>query len=125
MAKKIARGFLIMVGVLALINAGAAWFALDRLGGALGTPAPTPLAQSTLRGDLGALFAMFGILSIMAALRDDRRLLIAPMLLPALAFGGRTLSYAIAPAPAALPLMAVEAGALLGVLLARRQLGQK
>lgn len=123
MGKIIARGFLAVVGVLALINAATAWFALDRISATLGTPAPTPLAASTLRGDLGALFAVFGVLAILAAVRDDRRLLIAPIMLPALAVSGRALSHVLAPAPAALPLMAVEAIVLIGVLIARTRLG--
>lgn len=123
MGKAIARGFLVVVGVLSLINFAAVWFALDRVAQRLGTPAPDALAESTLRGDLGALFGMFGILAILAAIRDDRRLLIAPMLLPALAVAGRLLTYAQSPTPAAVPLMAVEALMLGGVLLARTRLG--
>jgi hypothetical protein len=122
MGKVIARGFLVVLGVLSLLNTALVWFALDRVGMRLGTPAPTPLAESTLRGDLGALFAMFGVLAIAAAIRDDRRLLLAPMLLPALAIAGRLISYALSPAPAALPLIAVEAVALAGVVIARRGL---
>lgn len=121
--KLVARGFLVIVGAGALLNWALAWFALPRLAGTLGVSAPTALAASTLRGDLGALFGMFGILAIAAAVRDDRRLLIAPVLLPALAVAGRLLSYALAPDPAAVPLMAVEAVALVGVLLARTRLG--
>ncbi|MBA4048787.1 MAG: hypothetical protein C0476_09630 [Sphingomonas sp.] len=124
MGKVIARGFLVVLGVSSLINAALVWFALDRIGVTLGTPAPTPLAESTLRGDLGALFGMFGVLSIAAAIRDDRRLLLAPMLLPALAIAGRLVSYALAPAPAAVPLIAVEAVALAGVVIARAGLAK-
>lgn len=123
MGKTIARSFLVVVGVLSLINFAAVWFALDRVHKALGTVAPTPLAESTLRGDLGALFGMFGVMAILAAVRDDRRLLLAPILLPALAVAGRLLTYAQAPTPAAVPLMAVEAVVLVGVLLARTRLG--
>lgn len=123
MGKTIARGFLVVIGLLSLVNFAAAWFALDTLSARLGTPAADALAASTLRGDLGALFGMFGVLTILAAVRDDRRLLLAPMLLPALAVAGRLLSYAQSPAPAAVPLMAVEALVLGGVLLARTRLG--
>ncbi|MBY0520405.1 MAG: hypothetical protein K2P79_08280 [Sphingomonas sp.] len=123
MGKTIARGFLVVVGVLSLINFAAVWFALDRVTKILGTPAPTALAESTLRGDLGALFGMFGVIAILAAVRDDRRLLLAPILLPALAVAGRLLSYVQSPTPAAIPLMAVEAVVLVGVLLARTRIG--
>lgn len=124
MGKTIARGFLVVVGVLSLINFAAVWFALDRVNKSLGTVAPTPLAESTLRGDIGALFGMFGVMAILAAVRDDRRLLLAPILLPALAVAGRLLTYLQAPTPAAVPLMAVEAAVLAGVLIARRGLNQ-
>lgn len=124
MGKTIARGFLVVVGVLSLINFAAVWFALDRVNKSLGTVAPTPLAESTLRGDIGALFGMFGVMAILAAVRDDRRLLLAPILLPALAVAGRLLAYLQAPTPAAVPLMAVEAAVLAGVLIARRGLNQ-
>ena len=123
MGKTIARGFLVVAGVLSLINFAAVWFALDRVTKILGTPAPTALAESTLRGDLGALFGMFGVMAILAAVRDDRRLLLAPILLPALAVAGRLLTYVQAPTPAAVPLMAVEAVVLVGVLLARTRIG--
>lgn len=123
MGKTIARGFLVVLGVSSLLNTALVWFALDRVGMRLGTPAPTPLAESTLRGDLGALFAIFGGLTIAAAVRDDGRLLIAPMLLPALAIIGRLISYALSPAPAAVPLIAVEVVALASVAIARRGLG--
>lgn len=123
MGKTIARGFLMVVGVLSLINFAAVWFALDRVTKVLGIPAPSALAESTLRGDLGALFGMFGVMAILAAVRDDRRLLLAPILLPGLAVAGRLLTYMQAPTPAAVPLMAVEAVVLVGVLLARTRLG--
>lgn len=121
--KAAARGFLVIVGVLSLVNFALVWFALPKFGATLGVSAPTALAASTLRGDLGALFGMFGVMAIAAAVRDDRRLLVAPVLLPALAVAGRLFSYALAPDPAAVPLMAVEAVVLAGVLLARPQLG--
>ena len=122
MGKVIARGFLMVLGALSLLNAALVWFALDRIGKTLGTPAPTPLAESTLRGDLGALFGTVGVLTIAAAIRDDRRLLIGPMLLTGLAIAGRIISYVFAPTPAALPLIAVEAVALAGIMIARRGL---
>lgn len=122
MGKVIARGFLVVLGVLSLLNAALVWFALDRIAKTLGTPAPTPLAESTLRGDLGALFGTVGVLTIAAAIRDDRRLVLAPLLLLALAIAGRVISYAFAPTPAALPLIAVEGVALAGVMIARRGL---
>ncbi|MBX9858258.1 MAG: hypothetical protein K2Y20_01540 [Sphingomonas sp.] len=123
MGKTIARGFLVVAGVLALINFAAVWFALDRVTKVLGVAAPTALAESTLRGDLGALFGMFGVMAILAAVRDDRRLLLAPILLPALAVAGRLLTYVQSPTPAAVPLIAVEAAVLVGVLLARTRIG--
>lgn len=122
MGKTIARGFLVVAGVLSLLNALTAWFDLPRIARILGTPAETPLAQSTLRGDLGALFGMFAVLAIVSGIRGDRRLLLGVLLLPALAVAGRLLSYALAPDPAAIPLMAVEAAALVGVIAARTQL---
>lgn len=123
MGKTIARGFLVVAGVLALINFAAVWFALERVTKVLGVAAPTALAESTLRGDLGALFGMFGVMAILAGVRDDRRLLLAPILLPALAVAGRLLTYVQSPTPTALPLIAVEAVVLVGVLLARTRIG--
>lgn len=119
MKRLAARVFLGLAGVLAAGLWALAWFDLPRLSARLGPLAPTPLAEATLRADLGGFFAAWGIGALGAAWRADRRLALLPLLLLGLAFAGRLYTFALTGDRAIVPPMAVEAALFLGVAIAR------
>lgn len=125
MKQLIARVFLGLAGMLATGLWAIAWFDLPRLGARLGPLAPTPLAEATLRADLGGFFAAWGIGALGAAWRADRTLALLPMLLLALAFAGRLYTLFLTGDRAIVPPMAVEAALFVGIALARAGLGRK
>ena len=84
-----------------------------------------PLGQATLRGDFFAFFAVGGLLSIAGAVRDDARLLLAPLLLIALTLAGRLVTVAVSGFdPAMAPPMMVEAVMVVLLWFGRRALGR-
>lgn len=79
----------------------AAQFALTPVGG---------LGLATLRADMGGFFAASALFALAAAILDRASLLIAPLLMVALALGGRVLTIAVSGyAPDMLEPMVVEA----------------
>jgi hypothetical protein len=90
--ERIFRGVAGIVGALAIIFAIRFWFAPVTAGGTLGLAAPGMLGLASLRADLGGFFAAAGLLSVAGAVRNDRRLLTAPVLLIGLALLGRVVS---------------------------------
>lgn len=54
-----------------------------------------PLGVATLRADLWAFFGTGGILSVASAVRNDARLLTAPLLMIAMALAGRLITVAV------------------------------
>ncbi|MBX9795390.1 hypothetical protein [Sphingomonas sp.] len=125
MVKALARGFLALVGLLALALFALTWFDLPRISARLGPVAPGPLAAATLRADMGGFFAAWAIGALGAAWRDDRTLALLPMLLLGLAFAGRLYTYALTPDAAIVPPMTVEAVLFVAIGLARTQLGRR
>src|SRR5690349_5196411 len=76
----------------------------------LGVSALNSLGAATLRGDFFGFFAVGGLLSIAGAVRDDARLLLAPLLLIGLTLAGRLVAVAVGGFdPAMGPPMLVEA----------------
>jgi len=94
-------------------------------GARLGVGFLNPLGHATLRGDFFAFFAVGGLLSIAGAVREDARLLLAPLLLITLTLAGRLITVAASGFdPAMGPPMLVEA-VMIGLLwLGRRSLGR-
>lgn len=89
------RALLGIAGLLGLVIALGFWFQPDRLATAFGIAPIDALGYSTLRADLGALFGAVGVLSIAAAVRNNARLLTAPLLLIGIGFSGRLLTIAL------------------------------
>ena len=112
-------GLLFVVLALGFLHDPAA--AAARLGvGPLG-----PLGLATLRGDFFAFFAVGGLLSIAGAVRDDARLLLAPLLLIALTLAGRLITVAVSGFdPAMGPPMMVEAVMIVLLWFGRRAFGR-
>ena len=123
MGKLVARGFLAIVGVLAIGLWALVWFDQPRFAAQLGPSATSPLAAATLRADIGGFFAVWAIGALLAAWRDDKQLALLPMLMLALAFAGRLYSYALTSDPAIIEPMAIEAVLVVLIGVARRQLG--
>jgi hypothetical protein len=123
MGKLVARGFLAIVGVLAIGLWALVWFDQPRFAAQLGPSATSPLAAATLRADIGGFFAAWAIGALLAAWRDDKQLALLPMLMLALAFAGRLYSYALTSDPAIIEPMAIEAVLVVLISVARRQLG--
>ena len=118
MARLAARVFLGAAGLLAVGLWGLAWFDLPRLAARLGPVAPTPLAEATLRADIGGFFAAWAIGALAAAWRGEARLALLPLLLLGLAFCGRLYSFALTGDAAIVPPMLVEAALFAGVAAA-------
>ena len=89
------RVLLGIAGVLALVIALGFWFDTDTFAARFGLAAREALGYSSLRADLGALFGATGILALAAAVRNNARLLTAPLLLIGIGFCGRLLTIAL------------------------------
>ena len=124
-ANLVARLFLAVCGGLAAILFALVWFDLPRFGARLGPVATTPLAAATLRADIGGFFAAWSIAALLAAWRDDRRLVAAAMLLIGLALAGRLFTFALTRDPAIMPPMAAEALLFVAMAVARSALGRQ
>jgi hypothetical protein len=111
-----------IAGLLAVVIALGFWINPDLLAVKFGIAPQGPLGFSTLRADFGALFAGTGVLAIAAAVRNNARLLTAPLLLIAIGFAGRLLTIALSGYDASmLQPMAVEV-ALIAIFAAGRNL---
>ncbi len=84
-----------VAGLLAVVIAIGFWINPDMLAVQFGVAPQGPLGFSTLRADFGALFAGTGVLAIAAAVRNNARLLTAPLLLIGVGFAGRVLTIAL------------------------------
>jgi hypothetical protein len=115
------RALVGIAGVLALVVALAFWFNPAAPAARLGIAAQEALGFATLRADMGGFFAGAGALSLAAAIRNNARLLTAPLILIALALTGRALTVVLSGyAPSMLQPMLIEA-ALLALLVAGRR----
>lgn len=84
-----------VAGLLAVVIALGFWINPDMLAVQFGIAPQGPLGFSTLRADFGALFAGIGVLAIAAAVRNNARLMTAPLLLIGFGFAGRLLTIAL------------------------------
>ena len=88
----------ILVGVaggLAVVVAFGFWINPDLLAVKFGVAPQGLLGLSTLRADFGALFAATGAFAIAAAVRNNARLLTAPLVLIGIGFAGRLLTIVL------------------------------
>lgn len=113
-----------LIGVAAVLLALRIWVAPAAVGAQLGVAGQGGLGLATLRADVAGFFGAAGVLALAAAVRDDRRLLTAPLLMIALALSGRLVTVvADGLDPAQIPSMVVEAVLLVLLALGRRTLG--
>lgn len=124
MMARILRIVVGLIGLAAALLALRIWVAPAAVGAQLGLIGQGGLGLATLRADFAGFFGAAGVFALAAALRDDRRLLTAPLLMIALALGGRVVTVVASGLDAAqvLPLV-VEAVLLALLALGRRTLG--
>lgn len=92
MMARILRIVVGLIGVAAVLLALRIWVAPAAVGAQLGLIGQGGLGLATLRADFAGFFGAAGVFALAAALRDDRRLLTAPLLMIALALGGRVVT---------------------------------
>lgn len=110
-----------VVGVAAILLAAQFWLNPVQPAARLGLDARGALGLATIRADIAAFFATAGILSLIAAVRAEARLMTTPLLLVALALAGRVVTVVDQGfTPAQAPPMAVEATLVALFALARR-----
>ncbi|MFT3728418.1 MAG: hypothetical protein QM759_11395 [Terricaulis sp.] len=121
--KLVVRGLVGLLGALALVMAVAFWINPGLPAARLGVSALSVLGFATLRADMGGFFAMAGVLSLAGAVRDNARLLTAPLLLVALALAARIATAALSGyTPEMAQPMVVEAVLVAVLALGRRTL---
>jgi len=126
MTRTLLRLIVGVLGVLALLLAARIWISPATAVAQLGVGALNPLGVATLRADFGGFFAVAGGLALAAAIRNERRLLTAPLALVGLALLGRcaTVLHDGLVQPMIMP-MVVEAVLVVVFALGRRGLGQR
>jgi hypothetical protein len=108
-------------GMLMIVVFLRDWMDPVAVGAKLGFGPTAPLGFASLRADIGGFFGGAGIFALAAAVRDNRELLAAPLLLMVLALLGRCVALVFIPFDMVLlPPMVVEAG-LAGLYLAGRR----
>ena len=119
----IVRFALFGLGALTLPLAAGFLLTPARVALRLGLEPTGPVGLSTLRGDFFALFLMFGLSAIYAAVRNRSDVLLIPMIMLAVIIAGRLLSAVLDGSGAkAMPLVAVEVVMLAVVFLGYRTL---
>lgn len=92
MLRTIIRILVGVSGALALVVAARIWMDPAAPAAQLGVAALGPLGLSSLRADLGGFFGGAGLFALAAALRNDARFVLAPLVLIALALIGRVVT---------------------------------
>ncbi|WP_372706772.1 hypothetical protein [Brevundimonas sp.] len=119
----IVRFALFGLGALTLPLAAGFLLTPARIALRLGLEPTGPVGLSTLRGDFFALFLMFGLSAIYAAVRNRSDVLIIPMIMLAVIILGRLFSAVLdGSGTKAMPLIAVELVMLATVFLGYRTL---
>jgi len=119
----IVRFALFGLGALTLPLAAGFLLTPARVALRLGLEPTGPVGLSTLRGDFFALFLMFGLSAIYAAVRNRSDVLLIPMIMLAVIIAGRLFSAVLDGSGAkAMPLIAVEVVMLATVFLGYRTL---
>ena len=124
MGQTIIRGLVGLAGVLGLLVAVQLLLHPGAVGLRLGLAPVSPVGAATLRADVAGFFAVTGGLSLAAAWRNDRSLILAPMLLIAAALFGRCFNLAVqGMRPELIQPMVIEATLLVLLAFGRRTLG--
>ncbi len=89
------RSLVGIIGGLAVMIAARLWIDPTTTGGTMGLIGVGTLGQATLRADVGGFFGAAGAFALVAALRNDGRLLTPPLVMIALALGGRLVAAAV------------------------------
>jgi hypothetical protein len=119
----IVRFALFGLGALTLPLAAGFLLTPARVALRLGLEPTGPVGLSTLRGDFFALFLMFGLSAIYAAVRNRSDVLLIPMIMLAVIILGRLVSAVLDGSGAkAMPLIAVEVVMLAIVFVGYRTL---
>ncbi len=95
MLSTIIRVLVGLSGLLAVVAAIRFWMDPALPAGQLGIGPLGPLGLSTLRADLGGFFGGAGLFALAAALRNDARIALAPLVLIGLALCGRALTLIV------------------------------
>lgn len=120
MVKRIVRALIGLVGAGGVTIGLAALADPARIAARFAVTPEGAVGFGTVRGDLGGFFLAAGAFSLAAALRNDRRLLLAPLTLFGCALLGRAVTAAhMGLDAAATPLLVIEA-LLVGLMLIGR-----
>jgi hypothetical protein len=126
MGRTIIRGLAGIAGLLGLLVATRLLLQPEATGLKLGLTPVGSLGLATIRADVAGFFAVTGGLSLFAAWKNDRALILAPLLLIAAALAGRCLNLAVqGVSPELVPPMVIEATLLVLLAFARRTLGSR
>lgn len=126
MLKTIARIVLGIQGAMAVFIAANVWLDPATFAAQLGIAPMGDLGLSTIRGDIGSLFAGTGLFMIAAALTAERRWLFAPLAYTTLAFAGRIYAMlVIGMKPEFVQPMTIEAVTIAILVVAYLLLGRK
>ncbi len=110
MTNSVIRGLTILVGILALFLALRLWLDPADVAMQLGLIPQNLNGIATMRADVAGFFGTAGILTLLAAIRRDRDMLLAPAMLIGLALAGRIITFAFTEASfGAFPPMMIEA----------------
>ena len=124
MGRTIVRGLVGVAGLLGLLVAARLLMQPEATGLKLGLTPVGSLGLATLRADVAGFFAVTGGLSLFAAWKNDRALVLAPLLLIGAALAGRCITLvAQGVSPELVPPMVIEATLLVLLAFARRTLG--
>lgn len=93
--QKLMRALVGAAGLLGLLMALGFWIRPAELAGKLGFQPMGDLGLASVRADLGGFFGAVGGLALLAALRNRRNLLMAPLAMIGIALTGRLLSLAL------------------------------
>jgi len=111
-----------VAGLLAVVIALGFWINPDMLAVQFSIAPQGPLGFSTLRADFGALFAGTGVFAVAAAVRNNARLMTAPLLLIGIGFAGRLLTIALSGYDASMLQPMVTEIVLIAIFAAGRKL---
>ena len=126
MGRTIVRGLVGVAGLLGLLVAARLLMQPEATGLKLGLTPVGSLGLATLRADVAGFFAVTGGLSLFAAWKNDRALVLAPLLLIGAALAGRFITLvAQGVSPELVPPMVIEATLLVLLAFARRTLGNQ
>jgi len=122
----VSRILVAIIGVFALLGVSQHWFDLDAVHTQRGMLAVGDIGKANLRADVGGLFLGIAILTIFAAVRQNRSAILAAATLLSATLLGRFVSVAIDGYGARTgPPMIIEAVVIVILLVAYRAWGKK